>query len=107
MRATLNFWINPSTNERWLRMDLEGRDWPSDWSVEYKYLESWGMFDWFYAPPLDPKGFVAGQKYRMSNTPQAQEFAGFLDNLHTLISQIKPVANPESGLTIRDSREYD
>jgi hypothetical protein len=92
---------------RWLTLTLIGEDWPKGWSVDYQYLESWGMLDWFASAPAEGEGLVAGRKYRMSPTPQPSEFAGFVDNLHTLISQIKPVVTPEATLVIEDEREYE
>lgn len=106
MEAQLNFWIDPATDQRWFKMELIGEDWPAGWNVAYSYLDTWGMLDWFYAPPPDPEGIVADQNYRMSETPEAYEFAQFVDNLHELIGQIKPTPEPDSGLVIQDRRTY-
>jgi hypothetical protein len=65
------------------------------------------MLTWFAQAPPEAEGLLAGRKYEMSQTPDASEFAGFVDNLHTLISQIKPVVTPEATLVIEDEREYE
>ena len=106
MRAKLRFWIDPNNDMRWMRMTLIGEDWPVDWAVPYVNLDSWGMLTWFHLSPAESEGLRADQNYRMSDVPQAHEFAGLLNNLHQLISEVKPAVDPDSGLVIEDEREY-
>jgi hypothetical protein len=87
-------------------MTLSGEDWPEGWAIPYANLEGWGMLDWFKVTPAEGEGLLANHDYQMSDAPTDQEFAGFVDNLHTLISQIKPVVTPGASLVIEDEREY-
>ena len=105
MKAKLDFRVDGS-GARWMRMSLSGDGWTPGWSVPYANLESWGMLTWFAAPPAEAEGLVSNRDYRMSDTPTRPEFGAFLDNLHTLIGQIKPTIQPSVSFTIADEREY-
>jgi hypothetical protein len=89
-----------------MRLALEGEAWPSDWAVPYASLDGWGMLTWFYQPPAESEGLVAGRDYQMSDTPTPSEFAGFLDNLQVLIGQIRPDPEPASSLEIHNVKEF-
>jgi len=105
MRAKLKFWVDAS-ELRWMRMTLTGDEWPAGWAVPYANLNSWGMLPWFAAPPAEVEGLKADSDYQMSATPTLQEFDGFINNLHTLIGQIKPTPAARVAFTLEDEREY-
>lgn len=106
MKTKLRFWIKPN-GTRWLRMTLIGGGWPAGWAVEYAHLEAAELLVWFEQPPAEAEGLRSDRRYQMSDGPFPAEFAGFIADLHTLISQVRPLSTPEASLIIEDEREYE
>ena len=103
--ATIKFFV-AHDGKRWLKLEVAGDIWGEDWAIPYSYLESWGMIPWFLNVPSVAEGLKVDTLYRMSDTPILQEFDTFINNLHLLISEIKPVKLPESQFTLIDRRDY-
>jgi hypothetical protein len=89
-----------------MKMSLVGEDWPEDWAVPYSYLESWGLLSWFDQPPAEGEGLQADRAYKMSNTPQPEEFAAILDSFGELVGQIKPMPTSVQGVRYVHTEEY-